>query len=394
MSGRSLRRGGGSVRLADADDDTLEILGLLFDALMRDLAGFGTLAEQLARMQVPILRLALSGPQFLLDRRHPARRFLGSVIEHAEGWLGDEPADAELVTLLAGLVERAATEFQGDASLFDRLCAALGDYHAASRRKAQLAERRHVDAASGRDRLDDARVKARAAVALRLARGAPSPLVRALLEREWTQVLALALAREGANGPMAASCLAAADRLIDAFSAVDREKGGRMELTEEQFLRQTLSIGLGKVGYHGGDLQLVLERLFSEDPRAHQDDQLPQRARAGHDVAAIPPVSDAPPSAREQSMLALLRTVPAGTWLELERGAGVVRRKLAWPSARGPCPLLNWRGGKAEEASQLALAQALAAGRARVLSRGDEGRLDRTVRRLPLLMRERIKAGD
>src|SRR6185436_9982719 len=110
-----------------------------------------------------------------------ARRFLASVVEHASGWLGADPADQAAAAGISRLVERAVDEFRGDASLFDQLCAELAAMHTNVQRKAQLAERRHIDAVAGRDRLEDARAKARAAIALRLARGAPTPLVRALL---------------------------------------------------------------------------------------------------------------------------------------------------------------------------------------------------------------------
>jgi hypothetical protein len=55
---------------------------------------------------------------------------------------------------------------------------------------------------------------------------------------------------------------------------------------------------------------------------------------------------------------------------------------------------LNWRGAKVDELATVDLVRAIATGRARVMAREDETLLDRTIRRLPVLLRERLKAAE
>ena len=81
-------------------------------------------------------------------------------------------------------------------------------------RRAEVAERRHVDAAKGREKLDLARDTARTAIERLLKRGNPSPLVRTLLEQAWTDALALTILRQGEDSSAFHRRLAVADQLL------------------------------------------------------------------------------------------------------------------------------------------------------------------------------------
>jgi hypothetical protein len=307
------------------------------------------------------------------------------VVEHASGWLGADPADQAVAAEVARLVERAASEFRGDATLFDQLCAELAAMHTTSsaRRSSPSAvtSTPWPVATASRTRAPRPRRDR-----VRLARGTPTPLVRALLEQDWTRVLALALSREGPGGPtggLVPGGRRSPDRRV---RAVDRAKGGRIDLTEEQFLRQTLSIGLARVGYHGGDLQLVLERLFSDDPRAHQEAELPVRQRAAASEAEADHAA-LPPPIGQRARTGAARDGAGAAARRMARSRARVGRCERAPQARlgehlgAPCPLLNWRGAKVAELTAIALARAISSGHARVLAREDGTLLDQAVRR-------------
>jgi hypothetical protein len=70
----------------------------------------------------------------------------------------------------------------------------FGEYRAhqeMAARKSELLEKRQVEAAAGRERLQIARREAESAVAQSMANGDPPPLVRQLLEQDWARLLAL-----------------------------------------------------------------------------------------------------------------------------------------------------------------------------------------------------------
>ena len=83
-----------------------------------------------------------------------------------------------------------ASEEPPSSALYTVLLADIEHHLAVLNRKARAAERRHIEAAQGRERLDAARDRATKIMAERFAQSPPRGLLRALLERAWSDVLA------------------------------------------------------------------------------------------------------------------------------------------------------------------------------------------------------------
>src|SRR5690348_8347313 len=197
--------------------DALDLIGLLYDQLLTETRSEGVAQQLLANLQVPLLRVALSDNDFFTVRNHPARRLLNLVLETANRWLdrSDDRFDAVLNQRLQRTVHRITSEFQGDLGLIEREADDLDSHLRLLTRRAEIAERRHVEAAQGRDRLREARAIAGTAISERLATHKTTPLIRALLESAWTDALTLTLLREGENSEAYRRRLADADQLLD-----------------------------------------------------------------------------------------------------------------------------------------------------------------------------------
>ena len=57
----------------------IEVVSSLFDQILSDARVPPAMARQLARLQLPVLRAALSDGSFFSSRRHPVRRFINRV---------------------------------------------------------------------------------------------------------------------------------------------------------------------------------------------------------------------------------------------------------------------------------------------------------------------------
>ncbi|MBD4030091.1 DUF1631 family protein, partial [Xanthomonas citri pv. citri] len=64
-----------------------------------------------------------------------------------------------------------------------------------------LAERRHVDAARGKERLESAKQQAEARIEQLCEQSVPPRFVQALLRQAWSDVLTLTLLRQGEQSP-------------------------------------------------------------------------------------------------------------------------------------------------------------------------------------------------
>ncbi len=98
------------------DHLVIEVVSSLFDQILSDSRVPPQMARQIARLQLPVLRVALVDPRFFSSRRHPVRRFINRIASLASAVDGFESGPG------AGLLERVGalvTEIvEGD---FDQL---------------------------------------------------------------------------------------------------------------------------------------------------------------------------------------------------------------------------------------------------------------------------------
>lgn len=372
---RQLSPDASAPRLAPQQIDTVELMSMLFDRLVEDVQST-TGSTLLSQSQAPLLRVALSDKEFFTRHDHPARRWLDTLAEVSTRWGGDgDDADPALVERMQAMTRRVNREFDGDVTLFNDLSDELQQQADALARKAEVAERRHVEASKGRERLELARLRADELIGARLHLrydGTPT-LIRNLLQHAWTDVLALTLLREGEDSEAFRRELAIADTLTrDAGKPID-------DPAKATRLREDIEHGLARVGMPEHDAEL-LAREATGDPELDADGEpvtrtelamrLKQRKRLGsagdEEVAEF-----APPSLNEaeQQALVQLKTLPFGTWFDCdgEEPGTVVHRKMAWYSPRtGRCLLVNRRGARSDINTLEQLAREMAAGRARV----------------------------
>lgn len=390
---RRLGSQGRPLRLSDEDADTVELVGLLFDYIVRNAHGGAKAGALLARLHVPVLRVALGDKSFFTRRDHPARELLNTIAETSAHWAGGAEGDADLVDRMRLAVDHVGAEFSGDLAVFEKLLGDLGGHMQLLARRADVAERRHVDAARGRDRLDVARRAARAAVARLLDRHAPPPAVRALLEQAWCDALALSALRSGEGGEEFRRRLAAAETLA---------RGTVPEPVQAaDALRAELDAGLRQVGLHDEDVAAVLDGVLAQ-PAATADagDRLRRvgevleaatRFGAQADRGAPPAAHEALPlSEAESARLDELRRTPFGTWFEfvVNQQGECLRRKLAWFSTvTGRCLFVDQRGARSEDRTLEQLARALVRGQARIVERESSSLIDRAWKAIADMLR-------
>jgi hypothetical protein len=377
-------------RLSEEDADIIDLVGMLFEQIMRDLKPSGMSQLLLAKLQAPLLRAALKDRSFFVERSHPARRLLNSILETGMYWLDAEEADRELVDKMHHLVDRISADFDGDLRIFELMLEDLSGYMQTIARRAEVAERRHVEAARGRERLELARERALAAIAARTEGKPLAPVLRQVLEQTWTDVLALTELRHGEDSPIYRRRLEIADTLI-ASEGIARAGG---EALSE--LRREIEQGLALVGLTPADAQRVASALFASTPRQASEDgatsvsraevslRLANHGRMGGDGLS-PKREERPPNAEEQAMIERIQRLPFGTWVEfvVNQQGDRVRRRLSWFSPlTGRCLFVNQRGQKVDERSLVSLARELVRGNARILEGQSETMIDRAWRQV------------
>ncbi|MDE2054154.1 MAG: DUF1631 family protein [Xanthomonadaceae bacterium] len=393
---------GNAVQLQPEHRDALDLVGLLYDQLLTETRSEGIAQQLLASLQVPLLRIALSDSNFFTVRNHPARRLLNLVLETANLWLdrSDEKFDNALNQRLQRSVKRVVEDNTGDMGVIEKEADDLDTHLKLISRRAEIAERRQVEAAQGRDRLQDARAAAAKAIDARLSKRKTSPLVHALLENAWTDALTLTLLREGEHSEAYHRRLAAVDQLLDAPPERDNTR-----------LAADFNHGLTQVGLQATEADQIT-RYALELPQQPPDAgstpvptqtelliRLKSRHKPGEAEAgpAQPGPRKLPLTSSERRALETLKTLPFGSWLEftLNQQGQKAARKLAWytPSS-GRCLVVNARGAASPERTLEQIARMMARGQVSVLPNQDGGMIDRAWNALLAGLRKFGKTND
>ena len=364
---------GESPVLPDEDNDTFDLVGMLFDELVKDVRPSSQASTLLTKLQVPLLRVALSDKRFFNDSHHPARQMLNAVAETGAYWLGDDDADGALVGKMQGLVDRTLRDFDGDMSLFESLLKDLSSHLQTIARKAEVAERRHVEAARGKERLAQARDRAADAVK-EITEGSELPVfTRTLLNQAWTDVMALTSLRHGEDSPAWTQHLETAKKLVNLA-----KPGAAAAEAEAPALQKEVAESLRQVGYHEAESDAIAKRLIAPATEAAVDDaasrtELLMRMKSANRLGTTEKPAKPKPEQLTPEVLARvaqIKTLAFGTWFEFVTNAqgDRVRRRLSWYSpVSGTAMFVNHRGQKIGDQSIEHLAIQMANGQARLV---------------------------
>jgi hypothetical protein len=385
---RQVRRlGGQGVGHAQlgADEDTIDLVGMLFEYAVQDRNLPAPIAALLGRLQIPYLKVALLDREFIAHKHHPARQLLDELAQACVGWSEESDRDHRLYNKVQETVATLLRDFDDDTGVFERLSAEFKDFIEKNRKRAELVERRTTEAARGRERLDVAQRVAAQALLTRLEGRHHLPAtVRDLLSRRWSNYLVLTFLRHGEDSAE----WRAATRFIDDFAwSVEpkKDESDRLRLREmtpeiERLLRQ----GLAATGLHDSHLQ----ELWDEVAQIYRQQASPQPAaripeaetpqeqitvrfaagRSGEEVVfgandARQAEDDVDLAAVEAlgTWLKIARALKAGTWFEFVKDDGSRERaKLLWISTiRALYLFVNRNGLKIAEKTANELAEEL-----------------------------------
>ena len=352
------------------DNDTFELLSMLYAQIDREVRNDAPAAALLKRLQLPMLRMALHDRGFFVRAQHPARQLLNAVAESGARWLDNDDIDPQLLAPLQRAVAHVVENYDGDAAVFEDSNRELQTQLQTFARKAEMTERRHVEAARGKEKLEIAKRKAAETITGLIGEQRLPKFVRALLNQAWADVLTLTLLRQGEDSDEWRQQLDMTRSVIATC--------GRNGTAADPALAQHVEAALGQVGYHTEEAGAIARRLTSaidddDDPasRTELTMRLKARTRLGEDATEKRKPVLPPRTADEQARYEQLRVMPYGCWIEfvINQQGEVVRRRLSWYSPLTDNALfVNQRGQRVGEQSLDSLARMMARGQARIVT--------------------------
>ncbi|WP_255505417.1 DUF1631 family protein [Alkalisalibacterium limincola] len=374
--------------LSPADEDAIDLVGMLFDVLLdeRELVGSGR--NLLGRLVVPYIKVALLDRRMFLRKTHPARRLLNALAEACEGNEGDTPHDRALLSKAEETVERLLSDFNENVAIFKTLEEEFRSFLDQHRKRVELAEKRTAEAQRGQERLETARHRALAALEERLGDRKLRAVAQTTLRRYWIHHATVVELRHGEDSEQYASALRVVELVVSCLDAAASGAGSLSALLPnlESALAPVLASS-GTTGQSAEELVRLLERELSGE------DGTSMEVAAGDVVAeletALPDAEPAPipvPARDEAAPEGLrlvsdrdkldydpddaekIRALAMGTWVEFVGEDGTVQpAKLSWQSPISSRLLfVNRRGGRLCVASAEELAAMMRNDRLRI----------------------------
>ena len=232
------------------DHMVIDVVGSLFDQILSDSRVPPQMARQIARLQLPVLRVALSDPSFFSTRRHPVRRFVNRIASLACAF--EDFDDGPGRQFLARVSELVQEIIEGDFDQVEVYAAKLTLLEAFIAEQTQGDVQSNGAAATLLDgKESELRVQQRYMQQLQkaLAPVAMDDYLRDFLSQVWSQALALVARRDGPTAERAQRMRRAAIELVMSVQPKGAPAQRKSFLMQLPGMMKTLHEGLALIGW-------------------------------------------------------------------------------------------------------------------------------------------------
>ncbi|HEC19816.1 MAG TPA: DUF1631 domain-containing protein [Gammaproteobacteria bacterium] len=195
---------GDGKEIAQADTDTIDIVSMLFDFILDDPSLADNLKAQIARLQIPLLKVAILDKEFFAKKSHPARQLLNELAYAGSGQEEMDPEDDAVFQMVSYVVDTILAEFEDNTEIFTTLLDEFAAFMEKERESNKLAS----------EMLENAKELVAAEIQRRITDNRVPPLVSTLLIDAWKDVLTHLYLRDGEESTAWNTALQVADDLI------------------------------------------------------------------------------------------------------------------------------------------------------------------------------------
>ncbi|HEX8741121.1 MAG TPA: DUF1631 family protein [Casimicrobiaceae bacterium] len=376
---------------------TIEMVAMLFDFVFetRDLPD--GIKALLARLQIPVLKVAMLDGAFFAKKSHPARLLVNALAAAGLGWAPEMGQDDPLYRTIDRIVHRIIDGFAEDLAIFDQLRGELEAFLSAEEQAAEATFAPSTEAINESDRRDLAAAIARAEVERRIESYPIPQFLAEFLRRYWQQALENAYLRDGQDSDAWSSCVATLEDLVWSVQPKKATEDRRHLVALLPSLLKRMNANVPAAQWEPGERDAFMSHLVeahaaavkpslasTPSPTAAMADAAradAEAAKASGDAAAAAraealaaamapaaPAEEAP-AVLDDEYLEIASSLERGQWIEFENEDGQLSfAKLAWVSPlRGTYLFTNRQGQKAVSMTAEDLAAQFRENRARLV---------------------------
>lgn len=180
----------GQKALDEQMQGTVTLLSMLFERFRADENIAPPIQALMSALQVPMLKSAVSNPDFLIDTESPAQQLMNEMARVGSQWSPKPDARRDAVyQKLEAVVQDIQEKAEAGEDAFEENLQELNSFIKDEERKAALMNERAIAAEQARARLEAARYKSRSAIATRIGEHKLPVHVATFIQDHWQRVL-------------------------------------------------------------------------------------------------------------------------------------------------------------------------------------------------------------
>ncbi|HLX23290.1 MAG TPA: DUF1631 family protein [Usitatibacter sp.] len=279
--------------MGQVDAMTLNVVSLLFDKLFDDAkvpAGIKALA---ARLQIPMLKVAIADKALFSENAHPARVHLDLLGELGARLSSDFDDKHEMYPKLEPVEREIVDKFEDNVEVFDAANEKLKAFIAEEDQRVAQATQVESKRLEQLENLSAGRTAAQEEIRTRLREHHPGKAVRDFLAQQWIKVLLVVHAQSGRDSEPWKAALATMDQLLWSVEPKPKQEEQRKLASQVPALLRSLTTALNGVGVEDS----VRQAFYSELMKLHTAVMaLDSKPRGGGDTHAAKPAAPKPPA--------------------------------------------------------------------------------------------------
>ncbi|WP_101759213.1 DUF1631 domain-containing protein [Oceanicoccus sp. KOV_DT_Chl] len=239
-----------ALSIGQIDDDAINLVAMLFQFILDDRNLAPPMKALIARLQIPIIKVAMQDKSFFSKGGHPARKLLNEIANASLGWVPTANIDRDpLYKKVSDVIGRIVAEYDGSNDLFPEVLADFMAFQEMDQRRINLVEQRTINAEDGRAKSEAARNRVQAVLNEKVAGKELPVVVVTLLEQAWSNVLFLICLKEGEETNQWQQALEVVDDLLWTVQPVENTESRQKLLAMMPKLLERLRAGLTRISF-------------------------------------------------------------------------------------------------------------------------------------------------
>lgn len=262
------QRSGSTVGVGRTEQEIINLVDMLFKFILEDRNLAEEMKAVISRMQIPLVKVALLDKSFFAKGGHAARRLLNEMATAALGWqpakAGEQGGNGDpLHQKMQSVVQTLLNQFDTDVAIFTELLADFTSFVEKDRRRAELLERRTLDAEDGKAKTEMARMTVAAEIELRTVDVQLPPVVLNLIEGPWNNVLFATVLKSGNESEAWQTGLKTLEDLIWSTQVPATAEDRKRLIAMVPDLLQRLRAGLDYIAFNPFEMSEIFKALES-----------------------------------------------------------------------------------------------------------------------------------